>query len=334
MITGFQLDSKSKSVPVGLRIVLTLRSPDKDTFTLAISALGVIQNYAHQPRPPKPDPKDEVWIEPTPESKRQHFIIHTPGNQRILLGDFPFQIAIEISIEREVPTGWLTTNKVLIVLDKNDIEILQAREFALDYQQPEVASATDLNSTEIIQPELDQLDSEEIQSQPNDEVPVLEPNLFGISEWVNNLEQKIQSDFEPVDRDELPVEVPESSSQLNNVTKPQTKHFRFLKFVAGIILIMIPISIFSPLSFIPLDQPEKEKSKLVVTWSTAETVVGDTVVASLINLDGVTKNYVGTVENKSGTTYLLRTGEDFIQVDLDQIRGHVIISIPFIGSLF
>ena len=334
MITGFQLDSKSKSVPVGLRIVLTLRSPDKDTFTLAISALGVIQNYAHQPRPPKADPKDEVWIEPTPESKSQRFVIHTPGNQRILLGDFPFQIAIEISVEREVPTGWLTTNKVLIVLDKNDIEILQAREFALDYQQPEVASAAGLNSTEIIQSEFDEVDSEEIQSEPSDEVSVSEPNFVEISESVDNLKQKIQSDFETLDRDELPVEVSVSSSQLSNVTKPQKKLSRVLKFVAAIILIMIPIAIFSPISFIPLDQPEKENSKLVVTWPTADTVVGDKVVASLIDLDGITKNYLGIVENKSSTAYLLRTGEDFIQVDLDQIRGHVIISIPFIGSLF
>ena len=334
MITGFQLDSKSKSVPVGLRIVLTLRSSNQDPFTLAISALGVIQNYAHQPSPPKADPKDEVWIEPTPESKNHRFIIHTPGNQRILLGEFPIAISIEVSVERAATNGWLTTNKVLIVLDKNDINIFQAREFVLANQQAEPDSATELNSTEINQPELDQLDSEESQSAPSDEVTVSEPNFVQISESVDNLEQKIQSDFETLDRDELPVEVPESISKLNNVTKPQKKHFRFLKFVAGIILIMIPIAIFSPLSFIPLDQPEKEKSKLVLTWPTAETVVGDTVVASLIDLDGITKNYLGTVENKSSTAYLLRTGEDFIQVDLDQIRGHVIISIPFIGSLF
>lgn len=331
MINGFQLDSKSKSVPVGLRIVLTLRSPDKDKFTLAISALGVIQNYAHRPRPPRPDPKDEVWIEPTPESKRQRFIIHTPGNQRILLGDFPFRIAIEISVEREVPTGWLTTNKVLVVLDKSDIEILQAREFALSKQNSESAVAdkqTDQKSPSEI---LDKTNFKETHVEPNVE-DFLQPDLAQPDdpELIISSAQPI---CETLSQRELDVVADDRPAPPIESKKWRRRVNRVFKTAAGFSLITFAVFSLTPLSWVPLDQPENEKFNVVISLPIAEPSVGDNVVATLIDVDGNSFNYVGKVENKSKDTYLVSNAETIIQVDATQIKGRVLINIPFVGIL-
>ena len=331
MINGFQLDSKSKSVPVGLRIVLTLRSPDKDKFTLAISALGVIQNYAHRPRPPKPDPKDEVWIEPTPESKRQRFIIHTPGNQRILLGDFPFRIAIEISVEREVPTGWLTTNKVLVVLDKSDIEILQAREFALNKQKLELAivdKETDKNFPAEI---LDRSDLNETNAESSAE-EVAELDLVQISDS-DSIDNSIQPVFETLDQSESVVLIADPETQPIESTKWRKRVNRLLTGAVGFCLIAFAVFSFTPLSWVSLDQPENEKFNVAISLPIAEPTVGDNVVATLVDVDGNYFNYAGKVENKSKDTYLVSNAETIIQVDATQIKGRVVIKIPFVGIL-
>lgn len=332
MINGFQLDSKSKSVPVGLRIVLTLRSPDKDKFTLAISALGVIQNYAHRPRPPKPDPKDEVWIEPTPENKRQRFIIHTPGNQRILLGDFPFRIAIEISVEREVPTGWLTTNKVLVVLDKSDIEILQAREFALSEQNSESVRDDKQTDQKSLSEILDKTNFKETHVEPNGEDSV-QPDLSQLddSELIISSAQPI---CETLSQRELDVVAADPPAPPIEPKKWRRRVNRVFKTAAGFCLITFAVFSLTPLSWVPLDQPQNEKSSVAITLQVTDPTVGDNVVASLVDVEGNSFNYVGDVENKSKNTYLLSNDENFIQVDETQIKGRVVTTIPLVGIFF
>ena len=78
---------------------------------------------------------------------------------------------------------------------------------------------------------------------------------------------------------------------------------------------------------------EPKKINVVISLPIAEPSVGDNVVATLIDVDGNSFNYVGKVENKSKDTYLVSNAETIIQVDATQIKGRVLIKIPFVGIL-
>lgn len=292
MITGFQLDSKNKPIPVGLRIILTLSSPGEKTVTFSISSDGEIENYLQKLTKINPNFGDEIWIEPTPESKSQRFIVHAPADQRILLGDFPIQISFEITVERKFSNQWMTTNKVLIILNDNQHKIFQAREFTESYQK------NDLNSGEEL----------------NDESSTATETLLSGENQTHAAS--------------------EISGPLNQSTKARKKFSRPIRLVAGLSLILPAVFLLTPLSLFALDQPDDRNAKLAITLPATESAIGETIVALLVDQNGNAESYLGTVENKSTTAYLLRTGDNFIQVEKDQVQGRVIISFPFVGLPF
>lgn len=299
MLTGFQLDSNSKSVPFGTRIVVTLSSPGEDSFTFAISSGELIQNYISKPSSPKPQLSDEIWLEPTPDSDTQRFVIHTPEGQRIIVGDFPDPVSFEITVERKFANKWMTTNKVLVVVEKNKNQIFQAREFAPKSEALEVESEKKIINESLPKPEADEV--------------IESDNLIN--------EELVQINYELIEPNDDPI-------------PPQRKSFRRTRNFALIILIFLGIFILTPLSLVHPEIPEDEKSKIVIVLPVKEPIVGQTIAASLNDSDGKISDYLGVVENKSKDTYLLRNGENFIQVNVTQIQGRVVISIPLVGTIF
>lgn len=137
MFTGFQLDTTSKPLPLGVRIVVTLNSQDEEPFTFAITPLGISRNFKPEIAGPQPVASDIVTVERTPSSLGHRFIIHLPEDQRIFIGDFPQRVAFEITIERQAITYWLPSNKVLVVVDGNQCDLFQAKEFSPGYPLPD-----------------------------------------------------------------------------------------------------------------------------------------------------------------------------------------------------
>ena len=137
MFTGFQLDTTSKQLPLGVRIVVTLNSQDEESFTFAITPQGISRNFKPEIAGPQPVASDVVTIEHTPSSLAHRFIIHLPEDQRIFIGDFPQRVAFEITIERQAITYWLPSNRVLVVVDGNQCDLFQAKEFSPGYPLPD-----------------------------------------------------------------------------------------------------------------------------------------------------------------------------------------------------
>lgn len=333
MITGFQLDTSTKPVPLGVRVILTLSSPGEESFTFAISAGGVFQNYTHQPTPPKPNPNDEIWVERTPSSKTHRFIIHTPGNQKILIGDFPIKISFEVIAERNIVNGWMTTNKVLIVLENNDYKIFQAREFVLKNKKP---AKVQFSEGETKRKQLPESKSNNLNEKDVKATKLVDPESHSDKPSIPDQSRNdlIQPVFEIPAQNQVTEILQETKTQKSKTPKQRNKLAFAIKTVTSILLLIVGVFTFTPLSFVPVDQPENEKSKVVIAWPIAEPSIGDIVVSELGDLNGNTSYYLGRIENKSKSAYLLQNGENFVQVESNQIKGRVIVSIPFLGIIF
>ena len=334
MITGFQLDATAKPIPPDFRIILTLISSDEEPYSFAIQKGKVVENYRHNPSPPEPNPSDEIWVESTPASTHHRFIIHTPEEQKILLGNFPVRISFEISIERRVSNEWISTNKVLIILNKKNYKIFQAREFIESEQEIEPVALVEpiVESSKLEKPDESSFNTNDVEF--GDKV-VQEKDSVQPSELEQPAGNLIQSSFEPLTNNE-PNLVPtyESADQHNKPIKRRKRLTRLVKSVALFGIFSFALFSFTPLSLIPLDQPENEKFNVAITLPVAQPTIGDVVVASLVDLNGDSYNYIGSIENKSKNTYLLSNSENFVQVDENQIKGRVVISIPFLGIPF
>ena len=107
-----------------------------------------------------------------------------------------------------------------------------------------------------------------------------------------------------------------------------------VRHVAEVLLIVIGLFLFTPLSIGHPDHPESAANSLVVTWPTHTPKIGQTVVTSQVDSTGKSYLYIGSVETNSGNAYLLRNGESFVQVYSEQIQGGVLMTIPLVGRLF
>lgn len=333
MITGFQLDFNNKPVPSGVRIVLTLLSSGEEPYTFAIQATGVRQNYLPKPSSPKPNSDDEIWVEPTPASTHHRFIIHTPENQKILLGDFPVRISFEIFVERKVDNEWATTNKVLIIFDKTDHLIFQAREFNLNNEIPEPVISKESVPENANLENLDQITFTESDVLPNGKMAVeLNPvQEVGSDELPNNDAQSI---IETLAQSESVESLTDLKPQSRPSTKWRKRVGHLVKSFVATGLIAFAVFASTPLSLVPVDQPENERLKLAITLPVAEPKIGDRIVTSLIDGEGNSYNYLGMVENKSKNTYLLSNDENFVQIDENQINGRIVVTIPYVGIIF
>lgn len=130
MLTGFEIDTKAKSLPFGVRILVSLMAKDESPFTVAILTHGVEQDFYSAPVQIKPYPADEISVQATPLSIGHRYIINLPEEQRIFVGDFPNRVAFEITVQRFHQVSWFATNRVLAIFDGSDCKMFQAKEFA------------------------------------------------------------------------------------------------------------------------------------------------------------------------------------------------------------
>lgn len=161
MFTGFQVDASSPRLPLGVRIIISLTAPNEEPFTIAITPIGVIDNYRFPmellaEENIHPLAKDVISVEYTPASLAQRHIIVLPENQRLLIGNLPSMLTFDIFVERQFANSWKTTNRVLVITDGFELNLFQAKQYTKEYvpvPTPEPEPEIELEAELVVEPE-------------------------------------------------------------------------------------------------------------------------------------------------------------------------------------
>lgn len=361
MFTGFQLDPSSPRLPLGVRIVVSLTAEGEEPFTLAITPIGVIQNYRFpaeilNEENIHPYPRDVINVQYTPGSLAQRHIIQLPEDQRLLIGNLPGTFSFDIFVERQFDSQWRTTNRVLAVTDGHEFSLFQAKEYTKPYvpapiviarAKPVAALEPEIIYEEIDEPELPTVDETEPEVVAAPEVVIDEPTVAidlvefdepepGITTKESPVETSVATNVAPIFHDTESAGDVGIRNYLQNLLKREflrTARKRVI-VVVDVIVILFGIFLFTPLSLVHPDQPDKNASSVVITWPAHSPSLGQQVVTAMVDEAGAAYIFLGSVENKSGDTYLLTNGESRVQTSSSQLQGRVLLTLPFVGHLF
>lgn len=120
MLSGFILAKSSPKLSGDRKILVTLHSPHEDSYTIAITANGIIENYTLEDFITRfenniPEPQFEISIHRPVVQNTHRFNLDLPWGQKLYVGNLPKNVFFEITVLTATGNAWIENNHVFIV---------------------------------------------------------------------------------------------------------------------------------------------------------------------------------------------------------------------------
>lgn len=329
---GLKFDEASPQISDALRILVTLRFAGEADYSILLSSDGLVEDLAENSLVDEQSfigakNLNEIWLD---SSSPEFDAVQLPGQQRLLIGQIPQNLVIDIvTWQATTPTTVVVrnvTNRVRIISTEQGLQAFSAK--VIEEDKTETETEIEILTNEIESPEVEITEIVEAEEpiEVKESIDIDQPQP--VQEVAGNPEK---SDPEPEStKSDAMAQYQVAKAKKRRRRKIFKIAQRVASAVATVLVFFLGAVAVTPLGLVHPAAPENASNNLVLIWSQNGYAVGDQVIV----IDQSLGLVEAKVENPSSTMVGVINETGSYTLDIGQVQGKVIFKIPGLGAFF